>query len=100
MCPEDWEWSSYRATAGIIKATDFLTTEWVLGQFSQNKAEAKRRYVQFVREGIKSKTESPWQQLKGRIFFGSSQFILEMQEKLWVHYTTVSRVIGNLQGEM
>ena len=72
MCPEDWEWSSYRATAGIIKATDFLTTEWVLGQFSQNKAEAKRRYVQFVREGIKSKTESPWQQLKGRIFFGSS----------------------------
>lgn len=82
--PEQWAWSSYKATAGISKVADFLSTEWVLSQFSQESTEAKKRYSAFVQDGIKTRNESPWQQLKGQMFFGSYQFISMMHEKLGV----------------
>ena len=34
--PEDWAWSSYRATAGLTTAPEFLNTSWVLGQFADH----------------------------------------------------------------
>jgi len=79
--PEQWKWSSYRATAGQSKPADFLTTGWILRQFSRQKAEAESRYVDFVIDGMTMKFESPWQQLKGHIF-GSSRFVAKMQEQL------------------
>lgn len=80
--PEQWKWSSYSATTGKGKTPVFLSTEWVLRQFSQQKTEAGRQYIDFVQDGIITKHESPWQQLKGQVFFGGSQFIEQMQEKL------------------
>ena len=80
--PEHGSWSSYMATAGAGKAAECLTTDWVLGQFSRNKIDGSMQYAEFVYDGISSKTESPWQRLKGRIFFGSSWFIAKMQDKL------------------
>lgn len=47
----DWRWSSYRATAGLCEAPPFLTTEWILSQFSLNRSKAQRAYRKFVREG-------------------------------------------------
>ena len=79
--PEQWEWSSYRATVGASKTPDFLSTDWILQQFSRNKAKARGRYADFVRDGMNNKLESPWQKLKGQIF-GSSRFIAMMQEKV------------------
>ena len=35
--PEDWKWSSYLATAGSIKKQEYLTIDWVLGQFGSKK---------------------------------------------------------------
>ncbi len=78
--PEQWEWSSYKATAGLRKADEFLTATWILGQFSRKKVVAKRRYIEFVNDGLNA--ESPWQQLQGQIFFGSSQFIARMRDFL------------------
>lgn len=78
--PEQWEWSSYKATAGQSKADEFLTTAWILGQFSYEKIVAKRQYINFVNDGLNA--ESPWQQLQGQVFFGSSQFIAKMREFL------------------
>ena len=67
-----WKWSSYRATAGLASGPDFLTTDWVLGQFGKNRAQAQKRYRDFVREGLES---HPWEALQGQIYLGSEAFI-------------------------
>ena len=51
----NWKWSSYRATAGLASVPEFLTTDWVLAQFGKNRAQAQKRYRDFVREGLPSR---------------------------------------------
>ena len=46
--PSEWRWSSYRATAGLAPAPDFLTTSWLLGQFGRDDARARAGYRAFV----------------------------------------------------
>ena len=67
-----WKWSSYRATAGLVSAPEFLATDWVLGQFGKKLAQAQKRYPEFVREGLDSR---PWEALRGQIYLGSEAFI-------------------------
>ena len=50
--PEQWNWSSYKTTAGMSMAAEFLSTDWILKQFSPKKTEAKKRYVEFVNKGL------------------------------------------------
>jgi len=38
--PENYPWSSYRATLGQIKVSDFLTVQWLLDNFSPLTARA------------------------------------------------------------
>ena len=70
--PSTWKWSSYRATAGLASAPEFLTTDWVLRQFGKNRTQAQKRYREFVREGLESR---PWEALQGQIYLGSEAFI-------------------------
>lgn len=46
--PGDHRWSSYRATAGLEEPPDFLTTDWLLAQFSSRRSLAQKRYREFV----------------------------------------------------
>jgi REP-associated tyrosine transposase len=48
--PEEWPWSSYRATAGIVRPPPWLTVDGVLRWFGE-RADAQRRYRAFVAEG-------------------------------------------------
>ena len=50
--PAGWRWSSYRATAGLERAPAFLTTAWLLGQFSADEGRARQRYAAFVADGL------------------------------------------------
>lgn len=78
--PQDWPWSSYRATAGLTAAPAWLQTEWVLSAFGQRRSGAQTRYRAFVAEG---KTQpSPWGQLKNQIYLGSEAFVGKMQSHL------------------
>ena len=67
-----WKWSSYRATAGLASVPEFLSTDWILGQFGKKRAKAQKKYRAFVREGLESR---PWEELKGQIYLGSEAFI-------------------------
>ena len=75
--PEEWKWSSYRATAGVDTSPEFLTTEWLLSQFGDRKKRAEDRYKKFVIEGITG--ESPWKDLAGQIFLGDKEFIRQIK---------------------
>jgi putative transposase len=47
--PQHWPWSSYRATAGMVRAPSFLRLELLLAQFGDGlDATARRRYCAFV----------------------------------------------------
>jgi REP-associated tyrosine transposase len=49
--PQEWEWSSYRATLAIEPKPALLAPEWLLAQFGGNSASARLRFTEFVAEG-------------------------------------------------
>ncbi len=71
--PQAYRWSSYRATAGVEKAPEWLTREWILGQFHSQRRRAEQKYQHFVRDGIS--TASPWAQVQGQVVLGRTEFV-------------------------
>jgi REP-associated tyrosine transposase len=69
--PEDWLYSSYRATAGFDPVPAFLTVDWLLSQFADGRRLAQARYRAYVTENA----YRPWEQLRGQIYLGSDEFI-------------------------
>lgn len=57
--PEQWRWSSYRATAGLVALPEFLWPHLLLGQFGAPNGTAVERYRQFVEDGLKPDAEVP-----------------------------------------
>ncbi len=84
---KDWPWSSYRATAGMTKPVNALTTDWVLGCFSKQKKRAIKGYRLFVSEGRNQ--PSPWKALKNQVFLGSDEFVEDTQNKLKEEHSLV-----------
>jgi putative transposase len=78
--PEDWSWSSYRATAGKAKPQACLTTDWVLGQFSGKRGKAEKDYQQFVHWGIGEK--SVWTEVRGQALLGEDDFVDRLVDHL------------------
>jgi putative transposase len=75
--PDDWSWSSYRASVGLEPAASWLEVDGLLAQFGKRRSLAQQRYAQFVSEGINA--NSPWSNLKGQVFLGDDQFVERMQ---------------------
>lgn len=64
--PSDWEWSSYRATAGDEEAPPFLDVRAVWASFDTgDPRQAQRRFVEFVTR------PEPVEAPKGPVLFGS-----------------------------
>jgi hypothetical protein len=55
------------------RCPSFLSTDWVLAQFSAARKRAQKLYARFIRKGVTR--ESPWKDLKGQIFLGDRTFI-------------------------
>jgi len=70
--PEQWQWSSYGAMAGISKPHPCLTVEWIQLQFGKRLGEAQNRYMEFVNAGIEEK--NIWESVKGQLILGSEIF--------------------------
>jgi REP element-mobilizing transposase RayT len=75
--PDQWLWSSYRATAGLDPTPSWLMIEWLLAAFSEHRSEAIRRYMDFVADG--KNQPGPWEKLKSQIFLGSDEFVANLQ---------------------
>jgi len=77
--PEQWRWSSYPATQGISDQASFLNYHWILSQFGSTKTEARGKYKDFVKDGVRD-CASPWMSLKGQLILGTEAFVSSMQE--------------------
>ena len=69
----DWAWSSYRAMVGQASAPAWLETDWLLGQFGEERAGAQAGYAEFVRQGVGG--ASIWDGLRHQVFLGSEGFV-------------------------
>lgn len=78
--PQEWAWSSYRATAGLSAAPPWLNVASVHALFDMNPERAQLSYQQFVADGIGR--PSPWSEITGQIFLGSPSFRERMAERL------------------
>jgi putative transposase len=76
----DWAWSSYRATVGLAHRPPFLTTDWLLSVFGDERDAARKAFERFVADG--SGRPSPWAQLKNQIYLGSEEFVEQMQRRI------------------
>jgi REP element-mobilizing transposase RayT len=75
--PEDWPWSSFRATAGLATLPEWLHVNWILSQFGENSDGAGTRYREFVGNGITE--DSPWNALVGRVILGEDGFAKRLE---------------------
>ena len=87
---KDWRWSSYRATAGLASVADWLQTDRVLGLFGKDRLLSRRRYREFVKQGLAQ--PSPWKALRGQIFLGSERFLESMERLLKDSTSTMCRM--------
>lgn len=76
----DWPWSSYPAMIGQAPSPAWLQTDWILGQFGQQRNRAQAAYMDFVQAGVG--LPSVWDNLQGQIYLGSEAFIARMQSSL------------------
>ncbi len=76
--PGNYRWSSFRATAGFTSRPEWLNVSFVLNLFSEDREEAKNKYISFVMQGLRW-GESIWNDLKQQIYLGSDEFIEEVQ---------------------
>ncbi len=80
-----YRWSSYRAYIGQ-ETLPWLTTKWVLGQFSKRMKDAIHRYSLFVADGIHADTKDFQQGRKDKRILGDDVFaerVLAEQGEKW-----------------
>ena len=78
---EQYRWSSYLPTLGKAAVPQYLTTEWILSNFSESLPESRSLYRQFVKEGMTA-SETPWEKLSGQIILGTEGFIQQVKEMI------------------
>jgi len=77
--PREWKWSSYGATSGEESSPEFLSVDWLLGQFGSSRGRAQLRYREFVEEG---RDVPLWDAIKGRALLGTDAFTKRMRPLL------------------
>ena len=77
--PEDYRWSSYRATAGLESAPEWLDVRAALDPFAPDVAVAVGYYREFVAEKVGS-DERLWDHLINGIYLGSEAWTKRMRK--------------------
>lgn len=77
--PEDYKWSSYRATAGIEAAPDWLALDSALMLFHPDRDAAQAEYRDFVLAKIGAE-DRLWDKLINRIYLGTEEWARTMRK--------------------
>jgi len=72
--PEDYRWSSYRATAGLEIAPEWLDLDSVLPLFGNEKPPAQAEYREFVLAKIGCE-DRLWDKLENQLYLGTEEWI-------------------------
>jgi len=78
--PEDYVWSGHLSYLGKAGG-DLIDEEFVLGQLGENRSLARRRYRQFVWEGISGGHQGRYYRVKDQRYLGGDDFIERIGEE-------------------
>jgi putative transposase len=88
--PEDWAWSSYCATLGIVQAPEWLAIDWVLSQFGNERDGARQNYRAFVLAGVGE--GSPLAETQHQVILGDPAFVERHSQQLVdVDFTAITK---------
>jgi putative transposase len=76
--PEDYRWSSYRSTAGLDVAEDWLDVTSILDLFDDDPVVATRQYQELVLARVEG-SECLWDNLFGGIYLGTESWAKRMR---------------------
>jgi REP element-mobilizing transposase RayT len=83
--PLEYPWSSYRYFVGRDKRPEWLTTEFVLGDFGGEGGRGFKKYREYVERGENKELDNPLKKVIASTFLGGKEFIdrikLEYLEK-------------------
>jgi hypothetical protein len=96
--PEQYRWSSYRATAGLEAAPPWLTTEWALTPFGRDLVTQQQGYREYIDAGAGIE-RSPLDDAIGQLFLGTESWLEKMrtlvEEKLrCTEHPAEQRLVG------
>jgi putative transposase len=77
--PEDFRWSSYRATAGLDAAPEWLDVAAALARMTGDPAGAKTAYREFVLEKV-GREDRLWDKVTHAIYLGGEQWTKRMRK--------------------
>jgi putative transposase len=78
--PDQWKWSSYQAMVGETVSPEWLSSDYLLSQFSVQRKTAVRKYREFVMDGVKN---GPiWSQLSNQVYLGDQRFVDKVQQHM------------------
>jgi putative transposase len=78
--PEDYRWTGHLSYFGR-GAHDLIDEEFVLGQFSDKRSLGRRRYRQFVWEGILGGHEEKYYRVKDQRYLGEDSFVERIEKE-------------------
>jgi REP element-mobilizing transposase RayT len=72
---DQYQWSSYRGYVGRENEQAWMEYGWILSQFSRRPARARRRYQEYVEEGLRQRIDSPLRDVHGQVILGTERFV-------------------------
>lgn len=82
--PEEYRWSSYRATAGLEPAPEWLATN-ELSPYYGDSDSWQEAYRSYVAEGIQT-SDPIWKGLRRRVFLGTEEWLRKMRQKVTIQW--------------
>ena len=76
VSPDEWLWSSWHSMIGHQSSPGWLGTDRLLSLFANNREEAIKEYISFVKNGA---GKSIWDNLQHQVFLGDDEFV-ELQQ--------------------
>jgi putative transposase len=79
---DQYEWSSYRGYVGREKEQRWMESGCVLSQLNTKPARARRKYKEYVEEGMRKRIDDPLREVHGQVILGTERFIEQTKELL------------------
>jgi putative transposase len=95
--PEAYRWTGHLSYLGRGGADDLIDEAFVLDQFSGKRSLGRRRYRQFVREGISSGHEEKYYRVKDQRYLGEDSFVERIEKdrkglRSWVYEVPLAAI--------
>jgi len=100
-----YRWSSYGGYLSLGGSREFLRVEEVLAYFGGDTAKGRRKYEEFVIEGIAGEMPNPLERGKGHGIIGATEFIDKVRRQYTASYTesrevpAVKRILAQVEPE-